>query len=271
LVDEIRIGDVKVPEGRFRTSTGDIRPLMESIKKVGLLHPIGITEDNVLVYGFRRLQAAKALGWEKISFVRVTLDGALKRLAELEENTRRKDWRWQEEVKAKLEVHRLCQTLHGTPKSGYRADLLGPLTDTEKGWGLKETAKFLGESIGLVSQDMKLAFALDEHPELWKETNKSNAMHKLERIENPENFPEKSWECGICGTGFVGSRDRCKLTICPVCYAQVAFSRERLKADAEGASIEKPMSLREWLGMDDDIPEKPRVSREKMATRVTVA
>jgi ParB family chromosome partitioning protein len=260
MSEKIKINEVKIPEGRFRTSLGDLESLKGSIERVGLLQPIGITEDHVLVYGFRRLHAAKALGWEEIPYVKVNLDGALKRLAELEENTKRKDWKWQEEVNAKSELHKLCRTLHGLPKQGFRGDLKGPIKEDDKGWGLQDTAQFLKESIGLVSQDIKLANALHKYPEFWKEKTKSNALRKLTRIENPEKFSPKSWECSICGTEFIGKEERCKLDVCSLCYAQVSFNLERLKAVSKEASMEKEISLKDWLGITNNGIKKNKES-----------
>jgi len=44
---------------RHRTQLGDIDELAVSIAKVGLLQPIGITEDDLLVFGERRLVAVR--------------------------------------------------------------------------------------------------------------------------------------------------------------------------------------------------------------------
>ena len=33
---------------------------------IGLLHPIVVTSDNILIAGARRLAAVKALGWEEV-------------------------------------------------------------------------------------------------------------------------------------------------------------------------------------------------------------
>ncbi len=60
LIQDIVVGD------RFRKDKGDIDGLMKSIKELGLLQPIGITKDNVLVFGERRLTACYALGWSEI-------------------------------------------------------------------------------------------------------------------------------------------------------------------------------------------------------------
>ena len=42
---------------RFRQDLGDLKPLIESIKRHGLLHPIVLSEDNQLICGRRRLAA----------------------------------------------------------------------------------------------------------------------------------------------------------------------------------------------------------------------
>jgi len=62
---KVRINDV-ILEKRFRKDLGELDGLMESIKLLGLLQPIGITKDKVLVFGQRRLHACQMLGHEEI-------------------------------------------------------------------------------------------------------------------------------------------------------------------------------------------------------------
>jgi ParB family chromosome partitioning protein len=45
---------------------GDIAALAASMKVLGLLHPIVVTPDGLLVCGERRLRAARLLGWKTI-------------------------------------------------------------------------------------------------------------------------------------------------------------------------------------------------------------
>lgn len=60
------IAKIKMGE-RHRKDLGDINGLAESIREMGMLQPIGITEDKVLVFGERRLVACRdILGWEEI-------------------------------------------------------------------------------------------------------------------------------------------------------------------------------------------------------------
>ncbi len=85
------IGMIRV-EGRHRSDLGDIASLAESIRSVGLLHPVVVTGDGLLVAGERRLAAVKALGWEEVPVHVVEgLDDAVSLLvAERDENTERK-------------------------------------------------------------------------------------------------------------------------------------------------------------------------------------
>jgi|SRR5215472_3580271 len=84
---------------RMRKYFGDIDGLANSLARHGLLTPIVLDNENNLVAGHRRLLAAKQLGWPDIPFRRVeALDAIARQELELEENLRRKDLEWQEEV-----------------------------------------------------------------------------------------------------------------------------------------------------------------------------
>lgn len=60
-VESIRVGR------RHRTDLGDIDVLAASIGRDGLLQPVTITPDGVLVCGARRLAAIKKLGWKSVN------------------------------------------------------------------------------------------------------------------------------------------------------------------------------------------------------------
>ena len=73
---------------RHRTDLGDLESLAASIDRDGLLQPLTITIDGVLVCGARRLAAIKMLGWRTVSvWVRGGLSDRLgKLLAEQDDN-----------------------------------------------------------------------------------------------------------------------------------------------------------------------------------------
>jgi ParB family chromosome partitioning protein len=45
---------------------GDLAGLRHSIRDIGLLHPIVVSQDGLLLAGRRRLEACKMLGWQEI-------------------------------------------------------------------------------------------------------------------------------------------------------------------------------------------------------------
>ena len=73
---------------RHRTDLGDLGPLMASVQRLGLLQPITITPDGVLLCGRRRLEAVKRLGWRTLKvWVRSGLSDTLRSLlAQQDEN-----------------------------------------------------------------------------------------------------------------------------------------------------------------------------------------
>lgn len=87
-VDSIVVG------ARHRTDAGDLDALAASIDQLGLLQPVTVTPDRVLVCGWRRLEAVKRLGWKSIKvWVRSGIsDPVTALLAERDENTQRKDY-----------------------------------------------------------------------------------------------------------------------------------------------------------------------------------
>lgn len=89
LVD---INQIQVSK-RIRKDVGDLSPLMDSLKRYGLLNPITITKDYKLIAGQRRLESARQLGWTTIDAVVVDINDPVTRLEiELEENTQRSNF-----------------------------------------------------------------------------------------------------------------------------------------------------------------------------------
>jgi ParB family chromosome partitioning protein len=81
-IDSIIVG------ARHRKDPGDLAKLAESIDRLGLLQPITITPDGVLVCGWRRLEAVRRLGWKSMKvWVRSGISDQLSLLlAEQDEN-----------------------------------------------------------------------------------------------------------------------------------------------------------------------------------------
>lgn len=77
---------------RHRRDPGDLNDLMRSIEEVGLLQPVTITPDGVLVCGWRRLEAIRRLGRRTLNvWVRSGISDELSHvLAQQAENEQRK-------------------------------------------------------------------------------------------------------------------------------------------------------------------------------------
>jgi ParB family transcriptional regulator, chromosome partitioning protein len=88
---ERQIGSITVGV-RHRRDLGDMSALMRSIEEVGLLQPITVTPDGVLVCGLRRLEAMRRLGKRTLSvWVRSGISDQLAHLlAQQDENEQRK-------------------------------------------------------------------------------------------------------------------------------------------------------------------------------------
>lgn len=127
-------------EGRQRRDLVDIPDLAESINRIGLINPIVVTRDLVLVAGERRLEACRSIGWTNISvqFTDELTDPEL-RAIELEENVKRSALPWQDECKAIQEYHELRKS------------------EATDGWSLEDTGKALGIDVSDVSRKITVA------------------------------------------------------------------------------------------------------------------
>jgi len=92
---ELKTNSVDLSE-RYRKDYGDIELLADSIKSIGLLHPIVVNSENKLICGGRRLRAFQHLGIETIPARVIDIDSIL--LGEYAENEVRKDFTQSERV-----------------------------------------------------------------------------------------------------------------------------------------------------------------------------
>lgn len=83
---KIAIKEIKVNTGRREANLNGIDELARSISEVGLLNPITIDPDHILIAGLHRLEAAKRLGWTEIECTVCGLEGLQAELAEIDEN-----------------------------------------------------------------------------------------------------------------------------------------------------------------------------------------
>lgn len=176
---EVKIDDIKIGE-RHRKDLGDLESFAQSIEAAELLQPIGITPENELVFGLRRLAACRdVLGWTTIP-ARVINVASIAH-GEFIENTFRKDL-------APTELVSLVEAVRGFSHGGDRrsdqARNSGVVSTEEAckrlGWsedtfyrakrvrddGCEELVKAMDTKVVTVHQASEL---LDEPPEMVSE------------------------------------------------------------------------------------------------------
>lgn len=174
LISTIKIGP------RQRIELGDIEELADSMNRLGQIHNIGINEHNLLIWGRRRLESAKQLGWETIEVTQRTgLSEVDEQEIELEEDIRRKSRTWQEEVIAVAKLYAL---------KSQRARKEG------ESFGVRDFAAYSGIGKSLVAEYVfKVADELLKAPRdesLWNAANYNEAMQVLRGRAENETYAE---------------------------------------------------------------------------------
>ncbi len=104
---QIPLEDITIKR-RARKKMEDIEPLMDSMKRYGLLNPVTVNSRYVLIAGARRLEAAKCLGWRTINAIVLEGTDRVKELEiEIEENTQRSDFTDEELLSAYNRLEKL--------------------------------------------------------------------------------------------------------------------------------------------------------------------
>lgn len=138
---------IELPDSQRKSFTG-IEELAESLASVGLIQPLRVTPDHILVVGRRRLRAAKHLGWTHITVVYTDeLEPERFREIELEENVKRSDLTWKEHVMAVTEYHELRKAAN-------------------PGWTQGDTARHLSVDPMFVTRNLMVARELRAGTEL---------------------------------------------------------------------------------------------------------
>ena len=193
---------IQVPSGRRPVNMTKVMEIARSIQDVGLIHPITITPDRVLVAGLHRLEAFRHLRIPEIPVTVFSYDEARARLAELHENTRRADLSELEKGRALREEKKLYETLHpeATPgairaNAANRAmghDVAAPSAVTS--FTTKHAAE-TGESDRTVRESLFIAEHIPEDLQVkilgTPLANRKKDLVRLARVKDPEKQREK--------------------------------------------------------------------------------
>ena len=172
LIHIVPIDDIFIGE-RAREDLGDIESLQSSIARIGLLNPIVLKhEKNELIGGFRRLTCHKNLGLKTIrATYKEDVSSVMQKVIEHDENLH-KELTWSEQAKLRCEIHALLQEEHGSAVKGHKSS----------GWSQEDTAKFLGISVGTLSEDLALIQSIEYAPQLADFGSKKQALKTIDKM-----------------------------------------------------------------------------------------
>lgn len=173
---------------RRREDYGNLEELCASLTEKGLITPIAVWKNDgsrgdkpyLLLAGGRRLTAVSMLGWETIP-CRVydePLDDLLYREIELEENIRRKDLTWMEQVKLQKEINELK-----VAKYGHKIVSSNQYHTEVQGWSKTDTAKMLGVSPSSLIKNLQIADAMED-PALGSILSQCKTKHDATKLLN---------------------------------------------------------------------------------------
>ena len=143
---------------RQRKDLGDLASLKRSIEELGIINPIIVEEREEepgtywVIAGERRLTAFRALRKENPAFLQnevpvrfySNLDEATRQMIELEENIKRKDLTWQENVAAIMKVKELKGIETGEELAFYLGISPSHITRITSAWNMRDNEKVWG-------------------------------------------------------------------------------------------------------------------------------
>ena len=165
--------------------------LLVSIKARGVIQPIVVTEELVLVCGERRLAASIKLGLHDIpARFASELDPIELQIIELEENLKRKDLSWEDQTRAIVRIHSLYQKLDSDWTQKQTADSIGLATST--------VSMMIGVGTAAIAGNERIAKATgwrQAHNTLAREVQRKNdtiLADLTESITRPAGAPQST-------------------------------------------------------------------------------
>lgn len=190
---KIHISDIRVSDGRRKIDEENVMSLMDSIREVGLLNPITITQAHILIAGAHRLEACKRLGMKDIECSVTDLDGMRAELAEIDENLTRKELNYIDQGEQLLRRKEIYEALHPeTRNNGYfKGNQHERPKDTVSNGHEKSFAEDTAEKTGISPRHVnrKIQIARDLQPDVKEIVRQAgigpSKAVQLSRIKEP--------------------------------------------------------------------------------------
>ena len=237
----IKISNIKINPGRREAEPKAVEELARSITAVGLMNPVTLDQNNTLVAGLHRLEAAKLLGWTEIECTTIGMDSVQAKLAEIDENIVRTKLNRQELCEQLLRRKEIYETLHPETRHGMRNGQTAKnanLATLETKSFAEDTAEKTGMSKRAVSRLLQIANNLTGDARRIVEAHNmtQDTALKLSRLQHDEQVEAAS----MLAAGTMESVEQ---------YQE--YQRERRRAIA----MSRPLS--------DDPPVDTRTEAEK--------
>jgi N6-adenosine-specific RNA methylase IME4 len=185
-IDKIVVGE------RHRRDLGDLTGLAANMAELGLLQDIGVRPDGTLIWGERRLRAAKLLGWTDIETKIINIDSIAR--GEYAENFYRKNFTLSEAVAIKRalepverEAAKERQREHGKTAPGRKHS--GQVAHSVKGRAADKVAKATGMARRTLEKAEAIVAAAEAEPEKFGKlledmdrTGRANGVYRRLKI-----------------------------------------------------------------------------------------
>lgn len=163
--EEVPVNEIRIPKTHRAIDPARVAAMAQSILEMGLLEPVGLTSDRVLIYGAHRVAAYRQMGRATIPAMIHNLDTLRLNLAEIDENIQRQNLTALEEAQAQARRKEIFEALHpqsvpvtkrGGPGRGKKtSDKLSPVSFA------KDTATKMGRSGRTVERLAEIGKNLD--------------------------------------------------------------------------------------------------------------
>ena len=193
----IKISNIKINPGRREAEPKAVEELARSIAAVGLMNPVTLDQNNTLVAGLHRLEAAKLLGWTEIECTTIGMDSVQAKLAEIDENIVRTKLNRQELCEQLLRRKEIYETLHPETRHGMRNGQTAKnanLATLETKSFAEDTAEKTGMSKRAVSRLLQIANNLTGDARRIVEAHNmtQDTALKLSRLQHDEQVEAAS-------------------------------------------------------------------------------
>jgi N6-adenosine-specific RNA methylase IME4 len=190
---KIDVSKIIVKDDRRGINTGKVKELAESIKQIGLINPITITKNNVLIAGLHRLEAHKLLQLVEIECSKIDLEGLYAELIEIDENLIRNELHYidrgnqlsrRKQIYEELFPKTISVNKRGGPGRGNKTNADSAVV-LEKSSFVEDASVKTGKSTRVIHEDLQIS--KDMLPEVKqivkdKNINKADAL-KIARLE----------------------------------------------------------------------------------------